>query len=262
MKWSEIITESVAPSTFYHGTLAANVPNILKTGLQPSSAADAAGRWATLGGVYLTSTFDYAVKAAKAVSKDAPIAIVTVRLSSTQTATPDEDVLEKVLVKAFTMTLDAFGVDDAYDGDLQQYADAEENRPDADYDDKPFDRVQFFAEFWAGVMHQMSQLAGTPRRRDPVTIERAVGLALELADDDDADGPPAHWTERRWQDWQAVKTALVALYPRLRNAQQHAKAGVSIAHNIRVTKPISPRHISAIVQQDGAGWKTIFSRAL
>jgi hypothetical protein len=263
MRYQELLIEG-EPQTFYHGTLAANVPSILQQGLRPSGAATADGRWATLGGVYLTNTFAYAVKAAKmaaGVNTRAPIAVVTVQLTSTKGVTPDEDVIEKVLVKAFTTALDWFGIDADYEGDLDQYAYSEEVRPrDDDDNDEPFDRDKFFRDFWATVTQQMSELAGTPRRRDPNLVRQAAEIALELADEDISGGPPDSWSEQRWQEWQTAKTQLVGLYPRLRNAEQHAKAGVTIAHNVRVTKPIPLRQIVTIVQQDGKDWKTVYSR--
>lgn len=249
MRYHEVILESEL-QTFYHGTLADRIPSILKKGLIPATEASPDNRWATLGGVYLTSQFDYAVKAAQEHSDGAPIAVITVRVPSLKHATPDEDVVEKALIKAYTSSLDDWGVDDAYDCDLDHYARQEEERPQ-EPDEAPFDREAFFKDFWASVMQTMSRLAGTPRRSDPALVSRAVNLALEVVEQD------AHEQWSGWQAWQSVKNELIATYPRLRNSEQHAKSGVSTPYNIRFTKRILPRQIVSVVRQDADGWQTV-----
>jgi hypothetical protein len=237
-----------AKMLMYHGTALDNVPNILRHGLKPSKQANATDdRWATLGGVYLTSDFDHAVKAAKGKYPDQPIAIISVQ-ASTQNATPDEDVVERALIKAFTGALDSWGIDDYYDGDLEMYADSEEDRP-MEPDEEPFDRQKFFRDFWATVMDYLTKIAGTPRKRDPDTVAAAVNTASAFHDDPSAVS---------LQDWQALKAKLVALYPRLRSAEQHAASGLTIAHNIRVTKPIRRSQIVGVMAQQSGNWRTIY----
>lgn len=254
MRYSEIICGSVLTegknetSVMYHGTLLANVPSIIKQGLLPSEAKEGSeDRWATLGGVYLTSDFSYAVKAAQDKAGGQPIAVVVVKVSTNGT-TPDEDVVEKALIQAFTRALDMFGVDDAYEADLDAYADAEEQRP-LDFGEKPFDRQKFFRDFWNGVMELMTKIAGTPRQRRPDLIQTAVNLALRIVD---------HAPYVELNQWQKAKAELVALYPRLRATEQHSKSGLDVPRNIRVTSPIPRKRILAILAQGEQGWKTLY----
>ncbi len=237
-------------ATMYHGTLATNVPSILGNGLQPSQKSNAEDRWATLGGVYLTSDPKYAVKAAKEKSDGEPIAVIVVRVNP-DIATPDEDVVEKALIHAYTTVLDWFGVDEAYEGDLDEYADHEEQRPRDFHDDEPFDREAFFREFWESVERKMEETAGSPLRRDPDLIQDAIGYALALVQH--------HYVDLA--AWQRIKEELVANYPGLRDRDQHAKSGVSLPHNVRVTEPIGlsgENHIAAVFVEDEKGWSLLY----
>lgn len=241
----------------FHGTSANNLQSILKNGLIPSEPGDGgSGRWATLGGIYLTSDFSYAAKAAKSAKGSAAVLIVAVRDG---TGGPDEDVIEKALIASYTRALDAWGVDDAYDGDLDAYADAEEQRP-KESGEEPFDRQKFYHEFWSHVVSNMSAICGQPIRSEPVIIQRAVNIALEFATDGDHE-EDQHFFTQRSLEWQALKERLVKLYPRIRNREQHAKSALAIPHNIRVTKPIRVKgqnRIIAAVVQHGKGWRLAY----
>jgi hypothetical protein len=266
----KIVEDSLAEARgehvfMFHGTPFKNLSSILKTGLSPSApASDISGRWATLGGVYLSSDFSYAAKAAKAKAvaddddDDAPIAVLIVSVAL-NTSKPDEDIVEKALIRAFLNAQDQFGIDDQYDGDLEQYANAEEERP-LDWGEKPFDRQKFYKDFWKLVMMLMSRIAGQPVRNDPVLVQRAIKMVLEISESDDEE---YLGSDRLMQEWHAVKTKLVALYPRLRTREQHAASNLTIPHNVRVTTPIKfigRNKIVAAVVQHGGEWKLAFGQ--
>lgn len=251
MRFHEILTEAKGETlVMYHGTALDNVPSILQHGLRPSEPGDStADQWATLGGVYLSHSFDFAVRAARSKYPNEKLAVIVVEVNTSH-ATPDEDVVQKALMKAFTNALDQWGIDDHYEADLETYADHEEQRP-LDRDDKPFDRDKFFKDFWNTVFQNMSAIAGTPRKRDPELVATAIELAKQLVDEDLRDYVDL-------TKWQAIKAQLVRLYPRLRSSEQYAKADLAIDHNIRLTKPIPPKRIQrAMTQDEHGGWMII-----
>jgi hypothetical protein len=244
------VTEAKAETlTMFHGTLLANVPAILARGLIPSAPGEPNSRWATLGGVYLTNDLDYAVKAARSHAAGDPLAVIVAKVS-TRNATPDEDVVEKALIKAFTSALDGWAIDDAYNADIERYADAEEHRP-LDYDEHPFDRSQFYKEFWANVIENMSRIAGAPIKRNDDLVRQAVEMALRMVNDEE---PP---NDREIQQWQIIKTNLITTYPRLRSETHHAQSGLIGTHAIRLTTRVRPNQIIAVLVQKRGKWTTM-----
>lgn len=264
MRYAELLTERsrMQPVTMFHGTALSKVRSILKHGLLPSERADPSiehRRWATLGGVYLTADFDHAVMIAK--QADVPIAVIVAQVSP-KSGTPDEDIVEKALILSFTSALDAWGIDDAYEADLDQFADHEAQRPKDDWGDdeaEPFDREKFFREFWQTVVANMAQKAGKPHGDPGGIIQSAVEMALAIQDDESS----VEMT--RWQD---IKERLLKLYPKLRLPAQHAQANLAMPHNVRLTKPLGyagrNRIIAILVPDDDDGmkldydWKAVY----